>query len=281
MAGGELAGPDAYLQGKPCPKCGYARTPADTNPAWQCPRCQIAYLKYRPGAAALRARLAAGSREMAREAGADRSIYALLAANLLALLIAYATRMTLRELMLVYWIQSVIIGVTSFLRILSLRRFDTENFRLGNRPLEETAGDKLRVAFFFLAHYGGFHFVYLGFLTLGGKGADAGPATGYLLCALVFAANHLYSLFQNVRRDAAGRPNLGVLMMLPYARIFPMHLTILFGGLFFGGTAAFVLFGALKIVADAVMHTVEHHVLAKGSLLPRADSAGDLPYSQR
>jgi hypothetical protein len=266
-----LAGLEPYQQGKPCPKCGYARTAADANPAWQCPRCQIAYLKYRPRAALVRARLAAGGREMAAEAKADRSIYALIAANLLALLIAYATRMTLRELMLVYWIQSVIIGVTSFLRILSLRRFDTANFNIGNRPVEETTADKLRVAFFFLLHYGFFHFGYFVFIVFDRKHGAGGSAAGYLLCALVFVANHFYSLFQNVRRDAAGRPNLGMLTMLPYARIVPMHLTILFGGTLFGGAGAFALFGALKIAADAVMHTVEHHVLAKGSLLPGAE----------
>ncbi len=29
-----------------CPKCGYARKPADTAPAWQCPACGIAYNKF-------------------------------------------------------------------------------------------------------------------------------------------------------------------------------------------------------------------------------------------
>lgn len=31
-----------------CPKCGYARTAADTAPAWQCPSCGIAYNKFQP-----------------------------------------------------------------------------------------------------------------------------------------------------------------------------------------------------------------------------------------
>ena len=75
-------------------------------------------------------------------------------------------------------------------------------------------------------------------------------------------------MLQNIRRDAAGRPNIGTLMSLPYARILPMHLTIVFGGLFFGGIGAFLLFGALKVVADVIMHTIEHHVLAKGRALP-------------
>jgi hypothetical protein len=35
-----------------CPKCGYARKPADTAPAWQCPSCGIAYNKFQAAAAA-------------------------------------------------------------------------------------------------------------------------------------------------------------------------------------------------------------------------------------
>ncbi len=30
-----------------CPKCGYLRTSSDTAPGWQCPRCGIAYNKFR------------------------------------------------------------------------------------------------------------------------------------------------------------------------------------------------------------------------------------------
>lgn len=271
MAGGELSSAD-YLQGKPCPKCGHVRTAPGTNPAWQCPKCRIAYLKYHPGAAQLGARFVAGGREMAAEAKADHSVYALIAANVLALLIAYFTKMTLRELMLVYWIQSVIIGIASAIRILSLKRFSTENLRINKKSVAEEPASKWKVAGFFVIHYGFFHFIYLMFLSFDPAGAEPGGSTaGYLLCALVFAVNHGYSMRQNIRKDASGKPNLGTLMFLPYARIVPMHITILLGGAFVGGTGAFALFGTLKVVADVVMHTVEHHVLAKGSVLPPPD----------
>lgn len=259
-----------YLSGKPCPKCGRVRTATDTNPAWQCPSCQIVYLKYRPGATQLGARLAAGGREMAAEARADRSIYALVVANLLALLIAYLLHMSLRELVLVYWIQSVIIGVMQVIRILSLQRFSTENFELNKRRVEETPKGKSQVAFFFLVHYGIFHAGYLAVLGDWPKHGAGGSTASYIMCTLVFAVNHGYSMLQNVRRDATGRPNIGTLMFLPYVRIVPMQIIIICGGAFFSSTAAFALFGALKIAADAAMHTVEHHVLAKGSVLPPA-----------
>src|SRR5689334_17871911 len=30
-----------------CPKCGYERKPSDTAPDWECPRCGVAYAKYK------------------------------------------------------------------------------------------------------------------------------------------------------------------------------------------------------------------------------------------
>ena len=40
-------------QERGCPRCQYVRQGSDTAPAWQCPRCGIAYDKVQPGAAAL------------------------------------------------------------------------------------------------------------------------------------------------------------------------------------------------------------------------------------
>jgi hypothetical protein len=204
--------------------------------------------------------LIGSGRTLVAEAKSDASLYLLVASNLLALGIAYASGIGLREMMLVYWIQSVIIGASNVIRILSLERFDPSNFKMGGRPVQENATDKRKVALFFLVHYGFFHLIYLLFVTVDSRG-ELGSPGGYVVCALVFLINHGYSLAHNLRRDAAGRPSIGALMFLPYLRVLPMHFTILFGGLLFSGTLAFVLFGALKTAADAVMHTIEHHVL--------------------
>ena len=268
MVGGELAGTEAYLHGEPCPKCGYVRKAADANPAWQCPKCQIAYAKFRRNAQ-IASRLAAAGRELAAEAKTDHTLLVLVAANVVALLIARWAQMSLRELMLVYWLQSVIIGFSYFIRILCLHRFSTENFKINDQEVEETPDTKWRTAAFFLLHYGIFHVVYFAFIAVDREASHAPALTsGYLLCAAVFAANHGYSLLQNIRLDARGKPNIGTMMMLPYARILPMHLTILAGGTMHGGSIAFFIFATLKIIADVIMHSVEHYVLGKGSLLP-------------
>lgn len=46
-----------------CPKCGHTRTPADTAPAWQCPSCGIAYVKFGDAARARTGHAAATKRD--------------------------------------------------------------------------------------------------------------------------------------------------------------------------------------------------------------------------
>lgn len=289
MADEPLAGSNAYLAGKPCPKCAYVRRPQDRNPDWQCARCSIAYLKYHAPAPNLASRLAAGGRDLAVEAKSDGSVHVLVAANAAALAIAWATKMSLTDLMLVYWIQSVIIGLTHALRVASLHDYSNDEpdwdalpwYAQLLKPRESSATvtlftpeGKMGTAAFFLFHYGFFHFVYLQFIQ--GDLQDQGGApntTGLALCALVFAANHLYSLVRNIRNDRRGCPNLGVLMVLPYFRILPMHLTIMLGSNFFSA-GAIILFAALKTLADVAMHTMEHHVLRQGRMLPPGSADG-------
>ena len=77
---------------------------------------------------------------------------------------------------------------------------------------------------------------------------------------LAFALNHFWSYRYNRDVDRQGTPNIGTLMFTPYVRILPMHLTILTGGLLGKGL---LLFGGLKILADVVMHLIEHAQLQK------------------
>jgi hypothetical protein len=291
MAGGGLAGDDAYLKGAPCPKCGYARQPADANPSWQCPKCLVAYRKVRKDAQPVAARLVAGTRDVAADSAHDPSVYTLVAANVFALGSGFFSGMSLRDLLLVYWAQSVVIGVSYFIRILALGRFSVEDpsnqslpwYRnLGNaegvdRPAAMAAGvdpgkpwSKTAFAFFFLFHYGFFHVIYLMFLADVGDHRRATSFGTLGLCILGFAVHHGYSLLHNIRSDARGTPNLNSMVALPYYRIMPMHATIICGGLMFGGTAVTLLFAVLKIFADVVMHTLEHQLLRRDAPPPWA-----------
>lgn len=250
-----------------CPKCGHVRGAAETAPAWQCPACGIAYHKYpaylravRSGARSIVTPPAAG--EAAPQVVLDGSVWSLVAANVLAVGVALWQGWGAAPLMLLYWGQSVVIGIANVFRMLALERFSTENFTINNRPVEPTTATKIQVAAFFAVHYGFFHFVYLMFIGFRG-GAESLVSPWFWACTAAFALNHLWSYRYNRDLDRQGTPNIGTLMFTPYIRIVPMHLTIIFGGMLFDGRFALLLFGALKTVADVVMHFVEHAQLQR------------------
>jgi hypothetical protein len=193
----------------------------------------------------------------------DRSAAFLILSNLVTILFAVVEIWDVGEVMLIYWGQSVVIGLFNFKRILDLKQFSTKNFKINDQPVEPTTATKRQTAWFFLLHYGFFHFVYFGFLSAGrgqGTGLPEGKAlVAVVLCVLVFLVNHAFSYRHNRERDAARVPNIGTVMFFPYARIIPMHLTIIFGSLLAGDSqAVLVLFLGLKTVADFIMHAVEH-----------------------
>ena len=101
----------------------------------------------------------------------DRSVVALLLSNLLTMAWALFEGWRILDVMLVYWVQSVVIGYYNYHRIIDLKEFSTKNFTINDRqpaPIPET---KKRVAGFFALHYGGFHAVYLGFILSTESGA--------------------------------------------------------------------------------------------------------------
>jgi len=250
-----------------CPKCGYTRGAAESAPAWQCPACGIAYNKYPAYMEMLRARsrtLVSPPAALDPRPGAalDGSIWSLLAANVLAVAVALWQNWGPAPLMLLYWAQSVIIGVSNVFRIVSLDRFSTENFTINDKSVEPTAATKLQVAGFFALHYGFFHLVYLVFIATSSRGAPL-LDFWFFACTAAFALNHVWSYRYNRDLDRQGTPNIGTLMFTPYVRIVPMHFTIIAGGLMQGGHGTLLLFGALKTAADVVMHAVEHSRLSR------------------
>ena len=200
---------------------------------------------------------------------------AILVSNAVAIAVAMIQNWDLRPLLALYWCQSVLIGVFSFLRMIRLRRFSTEGLTSNDEPVPETEQGKWSTAIFFAFHYGFFHVAYLVFVAgfaFGDMGDemfegswDPGPVDWFWLVGGVasFLAGHWFSYRRNVEADLAGRPNLGTMMFLPYARIIPMHLTIIFGFWMGSNRAALLLFMALKTGADLLMHVVEHRVMQK------------------
>ncbi len=186
------------------------------------------------------------------------STLVLVIANLIAINLAVYEGWNLQDLMIVYWTQSVIIGYFSYRRILDLRQFSTENFKINGKRPPENEKTKRVTALFFALHYGIFHAAYLGYL-IGNEEVFEGSWLMLAACVGLFYFNHRYSYDYNKERDQSRKPNIGVIMFFPYARIIPMHLTIAAGDSFGAGTkAALLLFLGMKTVADVIMHLVEH-----------------------
>lgn len=219
----------------------------------------------------------------------DYSGLGILASNELVIFFAMREGWNLQEMMGIYWMQSVIIGFFHFFRMLLLRSFSTEGFTSNGTRVAENVAGKWSTAIFFAIHYGIFHLVYgiflLGFLTsdadVDGGASGINPTSGgpmgmswFALSVLTFFICHAYSFYQNVRSDRERRPNLGMMMFLPYARIVPMHLTILLGLQAGSKIHSLLLFSSLKTAADYVMHVVEQRLLKKkpegGKSLPES-----------
>jgi hypothetical protein len=58
--------------------------------------------------------------------------------NLLVIVFAVVDNLSAREVLWMYWFQSVIIGIFNFIKILSLKEFSTEGFKQGNKPVPNT-----------------------------------------------------------------------------------------------------------------------------------------------
>ena len=206
----------------------------------------------------------------------DSSAWSLVAVNAVVLVLALYQHWSLASLLLLYWAQSVVIGIAHFSRILSLEKFSTEGFMIDNRSVEPTPQTKRRAAGFFAVHYGLFHVVYLGFLVVFAHGAAIWTG-GLAFCTALFALNHLWSYRRNRELDRQGTPNIGALLFLPYVRIVPMHATFLSGALFAPAGIGMAFFIVLKTAADVAMHVVEHVVLRKVRLPGAAAATGEAP----
>jgi hypothetical protein len=198
------------------------------------------------------------------------STWMLIISNFVVILFAIVDNLSAIEVLWIYWIQSVIIGVFNFVKIISLKEFSTKDFRRGGKELQPTSAVKISTGIFFLFHYGFFHFVYamfLGGFSVMSKESTSATVYNYLwFTSLVFFISYLIEYIQSLRNSSEEIPNLGALMFAPYLRIIPMHLTIILGG-FLGmigsllnidiNISIIVLFVGIKTFVDLITHTVD------------------------
>lgn len=208
----------------------------------------------------------------------DTTVLSLVAANLFALVLALAEGWSLVTVIFIYWAQSVIIGVFTVAKILSLdlgaivARSAPAGLAAGAVPAWFTRYGTVAMAGFFAFHYGLFHYGYLAFIDIFAISAGEPPwaQPGVLLACGVFFANHLYSFvyYRMQERDApVTADTVKEIVVAPYARIIPMHITIIAGGfasLVLGAVGVdatpfiLVLFLGLKTYVDVRMHLGKH-----------------------
>lgn len=193
----------------------------------------------------------------------DKSALGIVLSNVLAIGLALWQNWDLGPLMFIYWCQSVIIGFYNFQRMMKLKKFSTEGLTSNGTRVPEDASGKRSTAIFFLCHYGFFHAAYFAFLLGHITRFEAMDWLWIAVGAGGFLISHTFSFRYNVEQDLKGRPNLGTMMFLPYCRVVPMHLTIIFGAAMAKTRFALLFFLVLKSIADHLMHHFEHAMMRK------------------
>ncbi len=196
--------------------------------------------------------------------GSRTTYWGLIGANALNVALAIWNDWSMAALIWPFWFQSVIIGVFNVRRMLCLRTFSTKGLSSNGKRVPETEAGKRSTAWFFAAHYGLFHLFFAIALLMAVPRADEVLSLTICCAALLLAQWQAHR--EEVKIDARGRPNLGMMMFAPYVRIFPM------GILLACATAAptqagttMLLIGALKTLTDLAGHAIEQYLVAQSA----------------
>ena len=231
------------------------------------------------------------------------AVAALLAANAVPLLGVLLLGWSMQGLLLVYWLESGVIGAVNVPKILYAHGAETPETRKRARRLKtndrtvslpdapervpETPTrrpESRRVARFFLFHYGGFwavHGVFVGVLPLFADGAGAVGVAELPTLALgagAAAVSHGVSYRRNYLADGEWRTaSPGGRLYAPYDRVLVMHLTIVLGAFAVSalGTpaGALVVMVLVKTALDVRAHLREHDREKPGETVDPADAA--------
>ena len=90
----------------------------------------------------------------------DPAFWALLLVNLLFIYEYNGDAKQYNSFIWLYWCQSVLLGVFTFFDMITLKNVNVDNLTINGKPATPKQA-KGCLPFFFLIHYGIFHFVYL------------------------------------------------------------------------------------------------------------------------
>ena len=214
----------------------------------------------------------------------DRSYWTLIGANFINMLLAMIFRWSIYDVMLVYWFQSISIGIFTFYKLLNypLEQYQSEidegnAFEINDLAVTKPKAAKVFIAGFFALHYGFFHLVYIIFIV-GFARTEGFPVElmWSLIGALFFLGNHFYSYRIHKHSDVTAneenllpilkKSSIGDTFNKPYARIIPIHLTIMAGAAIsffltdglFENRLVLLIFMGLKTIVDVSAHKKKH-----------------------
>jgi hypothetical protein len=206
------------------------------------------------------------------------SVPLLIAGNVPPLFCVLFLDWSVGDIVLLYWLENVIIGVINVLRIATADAPIAQDD--GTPAVGAGLARKLSLAGFFVVHYGIFCLVHGGFVVsiFGGDVLGiANPGLSdlayfmlndwvMLLAALGLALSHLLSFLLNfIGGGEYRRASPDQMMIRPYGRVMVVHVFIFVGGFLTRGHAApvvvLIAFIMLKTAFDVGMHVAERKML--------------------
>lgn len=203
----------------------------------------------------------------------------LIVVNLFPLVGVLAFDWRVFDVLLLYWIENVVIGVINVMRMAVVA---PANASRSVPPVR-----RAMMSAFFTAHYGMFcygHLMAVVTLFAGDQGIDAARSTLHIdsvaellqsplgLASAGIAISHLFSfVFNFLLGGERRRTDLGELMQRPYGRVIVMHVTIIAGGglvqLLGSPVGLLLALVVTKIAVDFALHNRERRLFDDGAAL--------------
>lgn len=209
----------------------------------------------------------------------DISLLSLIVTNLIVIVLAVIQKWDLSVLVLLYVIQSFIIGFFHFLKLLNKKNIDVTNFPLiTGLSLSAIKTTKIILSIVYWWLYQFILLIYLIFAVVfslvsaqlcsnvNQNICTQTASTNWLffgISIVIFFINHLISYIINFKKDTERPETVWALIFIPYLRFIPIHIILSIGVAFFKSSLtsySLILFLLLKTAIDVYTHNYIHNL---------------------
>lgn len=208
----------------------------------------------------------------------DISLLSLIVTNIIVIVLAVIQKWDLSVLVLLYVIQSFIIGFFHFLKLVNKKNIDVTNFPLINGfSLSTIKTTKIILSIVYWWLYQSILVIYLIFAAVFSLASTQfcssstqnvctqSTSTNWLFFGIsiaIFFINHLISYIVNFKKDTEKPETVWALLFMPYLRFIPIHIILTIGVVFFKSSLNsfnLILFLLLKTAIDVYTHNYIHN----------------------